>query len=121
LKREIREKLGDKPVPPTFAGEGKKPYVVMVVGVNGVGKTSYVGKLAKQIMYERLGPPGRKVLLGAGDTFRAAAAEQLEIWGQRAGVEVVSNKEGTDPSAVAFDAAKAAVARGSDVLIVDTA
>ncbi|HVO29693.1 MAG TPA: signal recognition particle-docking protein FtsY, partial [bacterium] len=74
-----------------------------------------------QISDGKLGSSGRKIILGAGDTFRAAAAEQLEVWGQRAGVEVISNKEGTDPSAVAYDAAKAALARNADVLIVDTA
>jgi len=121
LKTDLRARLGDAPAPPTFTDHGSKPYVVMVVGVNGVGKTTTIGKLAKQIADGRLGPPNRKLLLGAGDTFRAAAAEQLEIWGQRVGVEVVSNKEGTDPSAVAFDAAKAAVARGVDVLLLDTA
>lgn len=121
LKADLRTRLGERPPPPTFTDSGTKPYVVMVVGVNGVGKTTTIGKIAKQIVDGRLGAPGRKLILGAGDTFRAAAAEQLEIWGQRVGVEVVSNKEGTDPSAVAFDAAKAAVARGADVLIVDTA
>jgi fused signal recognition particle receptor len=94
----------------------KSPFVIMVVGVNGVGKTTTIGKLANQLAKE-----GRKVVLGAGDTFRAAAAEQLEIWGERAGVEVVRHAEGADPGAVAFDAAKAAVARKADVLILDTA
>ena len=121
LKDDLRTRLGEKPPPPTFVDSGTKPYVVMMVGVNGVGKTTTIGKLAKQISDGRLGPSGRKLILGAGDTFRAAAAEQLEIWGQRVGVDVISNKEGTDPSAVAFDAAKAAVARGADILILDTA
>nr|WP_321365571.1 signal recognition particle-docking protein FtsY [uncultured Desulfuromusa sp.] len=92
------------------------PFVIMVVGVNGVGKTTTVGKLAHQFVQE-----GKKVVLGAGDTFRAAAAEQLQIWGERADVEVVSHAEGADPSAVAFDAAKAAVARKADILLLDTA
>jgi len=92
------------------------PFVIIVVGVNGVGKTTTIGKLANQLARE-----GRKVILGAGDTFRAAAAEQLEIWGERAGVDVIRHAEGADPGAVAFDAAKAAVARKADVLILDTA
>ncbi|MDT8421830.1 MAG: signal recognition particle-docking protein FtsY, partial [Desulfuromonadales bacterium] len=96
--------------------ESASPYVIMVVGVNGVGKTTTIGKLANQLTRQ-----GKKVLLGAGDTFRAAAAEQLTIWGERAGVEVVRHQEGADPGAVAFDAAKAAVARQADVLILDTA
>lgn len=92
------------------------PLVVMVVGVNGVGKTTTIGKLAKQFSDQ-----GKKVVLGAGDTFRAAAAEQLQIWGARSGAEVIRHTEGSDPAAVAFDAAKAAVARKADVLILDTA
>lgn len=93
-----------------------KPFVLLVVGVNGVGKTTTIGKLAS-----RYAAAGHKVLLAAADTFRAAAAEQLSIWGERAGVEVISHQEGADPSAVAFDACKAALARGTDLLIVDTA
>ena len=92
------------------------PLVIMVVGVNGVGKTTTIGKLAKQFTDQ-----GKKVVLGAGDTFRAAAAEQLEIWGRRAGADVIRNAEGSDPGAVAFDSVKAAVARKADVLILDTA
>jgi len=80
--------------------EGHSPFVIMVVGVNGVGKTTTIGKLANQFAQE-----GKKVVLGAGDTFRAAAAEQLEIWGERAGVDVIRHAEGTDPGAVAFQAA----------------
>lgn len=93
-----------------------KPFVLLVVGVNGVGKTTTIGKLAS-----RYAAAGHKVLLAAADTFRAAAAEQLSIWGERSGVEVISHQEGADPSAVAFDACKAALARGTDLLIVDTA
>ncbi|WP_305042986.1 signal recognition particle-docking protein FtsY [Geoalkalibacter sp.] len=93
-----------------------RPFVIMVVGVNGVGKTTTIGKLARQFKDQ-----GKKVVLGAGDTFRAAAAEQLGIWGERSDVEVIRHKEGADPAAVAFDAAKAAVARAADVLILDTA
>ena len=92
------------------------PFVIMVIGVNGVGKTTTIGKLANQFALA-----GKKVILGAGDTFRAAAAEQLKIWGDRADVEVISHAEGADPGAVAFDAAKAAVARKADILLLDTA
>lgn len=92
------------------------PLVILVVGVNGVGKTTTIGKMAKQFADQ-----GKKVILGAGDTFRAAAAEQLEIWGTRSGAEVIRHTEGSDPGAVVFDAAKAAVARKADVLILDTA
>lgn len=93
-----------------------KPYVLMVVGVNGVGKTTTIGKLAQRIRTE-----GNDVLICAADTFRAAASDQLEIWAERAGVEIVQQKQGTDPAAVLFDALAAAKARNSDVLIVDTA
>ena len=92
------------------------PHVIMVVGVNGVGKTTTIGKLAHRYLQA-----GRKVILGAGDTFRAAASEQLAIWGERAGVDVICHAEGADPAAVAFDAARAAVARKQDILIFDTA
>lgn len=93
-----------------------KPYVLMVVGVNGVGKTTTIGKLSQRIKSE-----GNDVLICAADTFRAAATDQLEIWAERAGVEIVQQKQGTDPAAVLFDALAAAKARGTDVLIVDTA
>jgi len=92
------------------------PTVLLIVGVNGVGKTTTIGKLASKYKNE-----GKKVLIAAGDTFRAAAAEQLEIWGQRAGVEVISHKEGSDPAAVIFDSIHAARSRGVDILICDTA
>ena len=92
------------------------PAVVMVVGVNGAGKTTTIGKLANRFLGE-----GRKVLLCAADTFRAAAIEQLEVWAQRAGVDVIRQKTGADPSAVVFDALQAAKARGVDYVIVDTA
>jgi fused signal recognition particle receptor len=95
---------------------GRKPFVLLVIGVNGVGKTTTIGKLAS-----RFSASGNKVLLAAADTFRAAAAEQLIAWGDRSGVDVIRHKEGADPSAVVFDACKAAVARDVDVLIVDTA
>ncbi len=93
-----------------------KPYVLMVVGVNGVGKTTTIGKLAQRIKDE-----GNEILICAADTFRAAASEQLEIWSQRAGVPLIQQKQGTDPAAVLFDALKSAKARNADVLIVDTA
>ncbi|MHC1697812.1 MAG: signal recognition particle-docking protein FtsY [Geobacteraceae bacterium] len=92
------------------------PFVIMVIGVNGVGKTTTIGKLASKFTAE-----GKKVLLVAADTFRAAAVEQLEIWGQRVGIDVVRHKHGADPAAVVFDGCKAAVARRADILIVDTA
>ncbi len=97
------------------AKEGE-PYVVMVVGVNGAGKTTTIGKLAAQ-----LGKAGRKVWIGAADTFRAAAADQLEVWAERAHVDIIRQDEGADPAAVVFDAIAAAKARGSDVIICDTA
>ena len=96
--------------------EGKKPYVIMVVGVNGVGKTTTIGKLAYQFK-----KAGNKVYLGAADTFRAAAVEQLDIWGERVGVPVVKQKMGADPASVAFDTLSSAVANDADVVIIDTA
>ena len=95
---------------------GHKPYVILVVGVNGVGKTTTIGKLAH--LYKR---QGKKVILGAADTFRAAAVGQLEIWAERAGVDIVRQAMGSDPASVAYDTVKAAVARGADVAIIDTA
>lgn len=114
LGEEIRARL--KTSQPDWPTPDSGPLVIMVVGVNGVGKTTTIGKLAKQFTDQ-----GKKVVLGAGDTFRAAAAEQLEVWGERSGAEVVRHAEGSDPAAVAFDSAKAAVARNADVLILDTA
>ncbi|WP_243369546.1 signal recognition particle-docking protein FtsY [Geotalea sp. SG265] len=114
LKQEISDRLAQ--VNSDLDVSAAKPFVILVIGVNGVGKTTTIGKLAAQ--YRRA---GKKVLLAAGDTFRAAAAEQLEIWGERVGAEVVRHKEGADPSAVAFDACKAAVARDCDILLIDTA
>ena len=95
---------------------GVKPYVLMVVGVNGVGKTTTIGKLSAQFKKK-----GKSVVLGAADTFRAAAVEQLKLWGERVGVPVVSKGMNTDPSAVAYDAVKEGVDRGADVIIIDTA
>ena len=93
-----------------------RPSVILMVGVNGVGKTTTIGKLANQLKTE-----GKKVLLCAGDTFRAAAAEQLGIWAERSGSEIVRHEEGSDPAAVVFDGISAGKARGSDVIIIDTA
>ena len=93
-----------------------QPSVVLVVGVNGVGKTTTIGKLAAQLKKE-----GNRVLLSAADTFRAAAADQLTVWAQRAGVDIVKHEEGSDPAAVVFDSIQAAKARGTDVVIIDTA
>jgi fused signal recognition particle receptor len=114
LRREIQDLLAI-PAPPLDLRRDK-PFVVMVVGVNGVGKTTTIGKLAHQWKNA-----GLQVMLVAGDTFRAAAAEQLSLWGERAGVPVVRQKSGSDPSAVAFDAVDAALARGTDVVLLDTA
>lgn len=108
---ESGDELDDFHVP-----EDKKPYVILVVGVNGVGKTTTIGKLAHQ--YKKA---GNKVILGASDTFRAAAIEQLELWGERTGVQVIKQKMGSDPAAVAFDTVSAAKAQGADVVIIDTA
>lgn len=96
--------------------KGGDPYVIMVVGVNGVGKTTTIGKLAAQ--YKKA---GNKVMLGAADTFRAAAIEQLDIWGERVGVPVIKQKMGSDPAAVAYDTLSSAKAQGADVVIIDTA
>ena len=93
-----------------------RPLVIMVIGVNGTGKTTTIGKLAQNFKAQ-----GKSVLLVAADTFRAAAIEQLEIWGQRVGCEVIKHKSGSDPSAVVFDSLKAAKSRGTDILLVDTA
>ena len=94
----------------------RKPYVILVVGVNGVGKTTTIGKLAHLFKSQ-----GKKVVLGAADTFRAAAVDQLDIWAERAGVDIVKQKMGADPASVAFDTVKSAVARGADVVLIDTA
>jgi len=99
-----------------FVNHPEKPLVILVAGVNGTGKTTTIGKLANLFMKS-----GKKVLLAAADTFRAAAGEQLEIWAERAKVEIVRNQPGADPAAVAFDSLTAAIARGIEVLIVDTA
>ena len=119
LKDEIAELLQEnhKEQENEFSDSGSKyPYVIMVVGVNGVGKTTTIGKLAYQ--YKKL---GKKVLLGAADTFRAAAVDQLTIWSERVGVPIVSQGMGADPASVAFDTLKSAVANDVDIVIIDTA
>jgi fused signal recognition particle receptor len=118
LRRALKEDILDRiapyaiPLQPT----GHAPFVILVIGVNGVGKTTTIGKLASRYALD-----GKKVLIAAADTFRAAAADQLEVWADRAGVDIVRHKEGADPSAVVFDGCKAALARKSDIMIVDTA
>ena len=114
LMDEMRRIVSVRAAPIDF--ESKKPFVLMVAGVNGAGKTTTIGKLAAKLTGE-----GKKVVLAAGDTFRAAAAEQLEVWGERSGATVVRGKEGGDPGAVIFDAIKRGVAEGADVIIADTA
>jgi len=119
LKYEIAELLQEnhKEEEKEFSDSSSKyPYVIMVVGVNGVGKTTTIGKLAYQ--YKKL---GKKVLLGAADTFRAAAVDQLTIWSERVGVPIVSQGMGADPASVAFDTLKSAVANDVDIVIIDTA
>ena len=113
LREEIGALVGESVEPFDFS---KKPYVILVVGVNGVGKTTTIGKLAALLTRQ-----GKKVLLGAADTFRAAAVDQLTIWAERAGVDIVKQTMGSDPASVAFDTVKAAVARGADVVLIDTA
>jgi fused signal recognition particle receptor len=118
LKKALQEEMflilrqQEKPLDPSTA----RPFVIMVIGVNGTGKTTTISKMAQKFKGQ-----GKSVLLVAGDTFRAAAIEQLEIWGRRVGCEVIKHQSGSDPSAVVFDALKAGKARGSDILIVDTA
>jgi len=113
LKDELLT-LFHEPAPPDPSSA--KPYVIMMVGVNGTGKTTTLGKLAMKYKAE-----GKKVLIAAADTFRAAAIEQVEIWAQRAGADIVRHKEGADPAAVAYDAVEAGMARGADVVLIDTA
>jgi len=117
LRSFNEEKALNSPVPSDdFHKPEPKPYVIMVVGVNGTGKTTTIGKLASQYKQR-----GNKVLLAAADTFRAAASEQLEIWAERAGVDIIRNQPGADPASIAFDSLQAAISRKLDVLIIDTA
>jgi fused signal recognition particle receptor len=116
LLRILRQSEQQGVASETSVAANVSPYVMMIVGVNGVGKTTTIGKLAQRIKAE-----GNDVLICAADTFRAAASDQLAIWAQRTGVPLIQQKQGTDPAAVLFDALKASKARGSDVLIVDTA
>jgi fused signal recognition particle receptor len=113
LKDELIKLLGEER---TVLDIEPAPAVIMVIGVNGVGKTTTIGKIAASLKKQ-----GKKVLLAAGDTFRAAAIDQLKVWAQRTGVDIVAHEEGSDPAAVVFDAIKAAKARKADVLICDTA
>jgi fused signal recognition particle receptor len=113
LKREMTAVLGE---PQPLSVDRTRPFVILAVGVNGVGKTTTIGKLASRFRAQ-----GLSVLLAAGDTFRAAAIEQLEIWAERAGTQLVKHQKGSDPAAVAFDAIVAAKNRGIDVVIIDTA
>lgn len=119
LKEEISQLLAENnsdDMETYLPNNAKTPYVLMVVGVNGVGKTTTIGKLAYQLKKE-----GKNVMLGAADTFRAAAVHQLEIWAERAGVQIVSKGQDADPASVAFDTLKSAQAQGADVVIIDTA
>lgn len=119
LQEEIKATLVDAPSANSYAFDENlpaKPYIILVVGVNGVGKTTTIGKLAHNFKQA-----GKSVLLGAGDTFRAAAVDQLTIWSERTGVPIVKQPMGSDPAAVAFDTVQSAVARGSDVVLIDTA
>ena len=116
LRGMLREEIAAL-IPPSGSTElTASPYIILVVGVNGVGKTTTIGKLAYYWKNQ-----GKKVLLGAADTFRAAAVDQLDIWASRAGVDIIKQQMGSDPAAVAYDTVKAAVARGADVVLIDTA
>lgn len=119
LQQEIEAMLVDAPSANSYAFDSElpsKPYIILVVGVNGVGKTTTIGKLAYNFKRS-----GKEVLLGASDTFRAAAVDQLTIWSERAGVPIVKQAMGSDPAAVAFDTVQSALAKGSDVVLIDTA
>lgn len=113
LKSYLKSMLGP---PQPFVLYQERPFVVLILGVNGVGKTTTIGKIASRLVSE-----GHSVLLGASDTFRAAAIEQLEIWADRSGAQIVKHQSGSDPAAVAYDAVEAAKSRGADCVLVDTA
>ncbi len=116
LMRLLREEMAEILSDPAPAESDRSPHVIMVVGVNGSGKTTTAGKMAARYVRE-----GKKVLLAAADTFRAAAIDQLEVWARRAEADLIRHQHGSDPSAVAFDAMQAALSRNADVLIIDTA
>lgn len=116
IRDEIAKLIGEDDAPVVPFDFSKKPYVILVVGVNGVGKTTTIGKLAHMLRAQ-----GKKVVIGAADTFRAAAVDQLDIWAQRAGADIVKQSMGSDPASVAFDTVKSAVAKGADVVLIDTA
>ena len=116
LEKILKSSFDSQNFDPFSIPKDRKPFVIMIVGVNGVGKTTTVGKLAYNFKSR-----GKKVLIGAGDTFRAAANEQLEIWAKRARVDIIQQQKGSDPGAVAFDTVKSALARDIDVVLIDTA
>jgi len=116
IREEIAKLIGEDNTPVQPFDFSKKPYVMLIVGVNGVGKTTTIGKLASILRAQ-----GKKVVVGAADTFRAAAVEQLTVWAERAGADIVKQPMGADPAAVAFDTVKSAVAKGADVVLIDTA
>ena len=116
IRDEIAKLMGEDDAPVQPFDFSKKPYVMLIVGVNGVGKTTTIGKLASILRDQ-----GKRVVVGAADTFRAAAVEQLTVWAERAGADIVKQPMGADPAAVAFDTVKSAVAKGADVVLIDTA
>ena len=116
IRDEIANLIGEDDAPVQPFDFSKKPYVMLIVGVNGVGKTTTIGKLAAMLKAQ-----GKKVVIGAADTFRAAAVDQLCVWAQRAGADIVKQPMGADPASVAFDTVKSAVAKGADVVLIDTA
>ncbi len=116
IREEIAALMGEDDAPVQAFDFSKKPYVMLIVGVNGVGKTTTIGKLASMLRAQ-----GKKVVVGAADTFRAAAVEQLTVWAERSGADIVKQPMGADPAAVAFDTVKSAVAKGADVVLIDTA
>jgi len=114
--REILQSISNTDSEDYYTSKDAKPFIMMMVGVNGVGKTTTIGKLSSNFK-----KAGKNVLIGAADTFRAAANEQLEVWAQRAGVDIIQQQHGADPAAVAFDTIQAALSRESDIVIIDTA